>query len=121
MHVQHSNRIFKKSNHWFGKLSWGMAATAISFVVAISSAFAGEVDFEQCRQLFANGNPPILQHPETLQLNALCFSAFAVLHSGNSQSITLAQITKILEAEGVPQGDRVAVFDNDRYMRTVAV
>jgi len=86
MQAQHSNRIFKKSNHWLEKLSWGMVATAISFVIAISPAFADEVEFEQCRQLFANGNPPILQHPETLQIRALCFTSFAVLHSGNSRT-----------------------------------
>jgi hypothetical protein len=52
---------------------------------------------------------------------------YRLAHSGDwqlelrSQSITLAQIVNILETEGVPQGDRVAVFDNDRYMLTVAV
>lgn len=56
-------------------------ALALSF-----PTFAAQRDFEQCRQLFANGNPPVIQHQEELRPRALCFSAFAVLHSGKSRS-----------------------------------
>lgn len=49
-------------------------------------SFAAGGDFEQCRQVFANGTPPVIQHQEGLKPRALCFSAFAVLHSGKSRT-----------------------------------
>ena len=41
-------------------------------------------DFAACRQFFANGNPPVVS-PQ-LTDRALCFDAFAVLHSGQSKT-----------------------------------
>jgi hypothetical protein len=62
MQAQHAYLFHRKSSNWFGKFPRGVAVVAISFVIPITSAFAGEVDFEQCRRLFAHGNPPIIQH-----------------------------------------------------------
>ncbi|MCX7194234.1 MAG: DNA/RNA non-specific endonuclease [Proteobacteria bacterium] len=60
----------------FKKFALGIAVIAVSFGSAASD------DFKLCREVFANGNPPVMQHRETLQPRALCFSAFAVMHSG---------------------------------------
>jgi endonuclease G len=51
---------------------------------AFGTAFAG--DFSLCREDFANGIPPVIVHQEALQPRALCYSAFAVLHSGTSHT-----------------------------------
>lgn len=64
------------------KLGLGLAVVAISF----GNAFAASDDFKLCREVFANGNPPIIRHQEALQPRALCFNAFAVLHSGKSHT-----------------------------------
>lgn len=40
--------------------------------------------FSQCPQFFANGKPPVLN--EQPKLRALCYDAFAVLHSGQSKT-----------------------------------
>ena len=66
------------------KLQLGLAVVAISF--GISPAFAANDNFNLCREVFANGNPPVIRHQEALQPRALCFSAFAVLHSGRSRT-----------------------------------
>ncbi len=62
------------------KVGLGIAILAMSFGCAASE------DFKQCREVFANGNPPVIRHQETLQPRALCFNAFAVLHSGKSHT-----------------------------------
>jgi len=43
-------------------------------------------DFSECRQLFAQGKVPEIPKQEDLKPRALCFSAFAVLHSGRSRT-----------------------------------
>lgn len=48
---------------------------------AASSATQG---FAQCPQFFAQGTPPVL--PEQPQLRALCYDAFAILHSGQTRT-----------------------------------
>lgn len=59
---------------------------AILFGIAIAPAFATGRDFEQCLQLFANNTPPVIQHQVDLKPRALCFNAFAVMHSGRSHT-----------------------------------
>ena len=68
-----------------------MQRLLFAFVLAVSFAFAPPAsadphDFEQCRQLFADQSPPVLLQPKARQTRALCFSAFAVLHSGQSRT-----------------------------------
>ncbi|MCH8620232.1 DNA/RNA non-specific endonuclease [Undibacterium sp. TS12] len=43
-------------------------------------------DFAGCRQFFAEQKIPVLQHSTDMRPRALCFSAFAVLHSGRSHT-----------------------------------
>lgn len=59
---------------------------AAFFAVFLGSAFAAEGDFAQCRNIFANGSPPVIGHSEELKPRAICFSAFAVMHSGRSRT-----------------------------------
>lgn len=68
-------------------LEWAvLAVAAILLGIAASPVFADGENFDHCRQIFANGNPPVIQHQEKLRLRALCFGAFAVLHSGTSRT-----------------------------------
>ena len=53
---------------------------------AIGSAFAADTDFAECRQVFANGTPPVLPTTTGMKLRPLCFSSFAVMHSGKSRT-----------------------------------
>lgn len=51
--------------------------------VSVSTGHAAE-NFADCPQFFANGKPPVLKlHPTD---RALCYDAFAVLHSGESKT-----------------------------------
>jgi len=54
--------------------------------LATGTSIAAEKDFEQCRQFFPNGKPPIIRNVEKLQTRALCFDAFAILHSGKTHT-----------------------------------
>ena len=59
------------------------SAIAAVFLV-VSTASHATVDFSGCPQFFANAKPPILTtHPTD---RALCYDAFAVLHSGESKT-----------------------------------
>ena len=60
----------------------------VAFILgfAYNPAFSASNNFEQCLQVFANGNPPVVQNHNDLSPRALCFSGFAVLHSGKSHT-----------------------------------
>lgn len=61
---------------------WRMVVFA--FVIGISvSAQAG---FDECRQFFVNGKPPVMPTSALGKQRELCFDAFAVLHSGQSKT-----------------------------------
>ena len=51
-----------------------------------STALADANDFSQCRQYFANGKPPVIQHQQDMKPRALCFDSFAIFHSGKSHT-----------------------------------
>lgn len=53
---------------------------------SVGMAFSADGDFAQCSQVFANGKPPVLSARAEMLPRALCFSAFAVLHSGKSRT-----------------------------------
>jgi endonuclease G len=50
------------------------------------SAFSANKDFDQCREYFADNTLPVVQNQEELKPRALCFSGFAVMHSGKSHT-----------------------------------
>lgn len=58
------------------------AIAALFLVVATASHAA--VDFSDCPQFFANARPPVLAPRPTDR--ALCYDAFAILHSGESKT-----------------------------------
>ncbi len=58
---------------------------AASFVFS-SLASADQHDFEQCRQIFADQNPPVVLQAQARETRALCFASFAVLHSAQSRT-----------------------------------
>ncbi|MET3139347.1 endonuclease G [Undibacterium sp. GrIS 1.2] len=43
-------------------------------------------EFAECRQFFPRGQIPIVPNQASLQLRDLCFSSFAVMHSGRSRT-----------------------------------
>jgi hypothetical protein len=49
-------------------------------------AFAAE-DFAPCPHFFANGTPPVIEKRSTDR--ALCYEAFAILHSGKAKPLSL--------------------------------
>lgn len=55
-------------------------------VFAAGGVFAADGDFANCRDMFADKNPPVIHQSEELKPRALCFSSFAVLHSGRSRT-----------------------------------
>ena len=59
---------------------------AIIFLFICDVAYAGEIEFAQCRQFFANDCPPVVQSQLDMQSRALCFSGFALLYSGKSRT-----------------------------------
>lgn len=59
------------------------AATLYMALACITSSHAAE-DFAACRQFFADGKPPIVAPRPTQR--ALCYDAFAILHSGESKT-----------------------------------
>lgn len=61
-------------------------AVAAFIGITATSSIAASNDFNQCSQFFANNTPPVLQSQVELKPRALCFSSFAVLHSGKSRT-----------------------------------
>lgn len=60
-----------------------VAVLALTFA---TPTFAAQNDFDQCRNFFADSTPPVVQNQEGLKPRALCFSSFAVMHSGKSHT-----------------------------------
>ena len=59
----------------------------LSILAAASQATAqNTTDFSQCPNYFAKGEPPIIPSVQAWRPRALCFNAFAVLHSGQSRT-----------------------------------
>lgn len=50
------------------------------------SNFAFAENFEECRQFFAHTKIPVINNSQALMPRALCFSSFAILHSGISRT-----------------------------------
>ena len=82
-------------------------ALYLILVLVANSAFPSETDFGECRKFFASNTPPVLQHQEELQPRAICFGAFAVLHSGKSHTpvYVVERLTKeaLLASQNIPR------------------
>lgn len=57
-----------------------------SLLFLFSTNILAVQEFSECRHLFVNGSAPVMPPTPDLQLRALCFSSFAVLHSGKSRT-----------------------------------
>ena len=61
-------------------------------------------NFDSCQAQFANSKPPVIKDMQGRQARALCFSGFAVMHSGNTKTpIYVAEVlnrTRIQNAKG---------------------
>jgi endonuclease G len=53
---------------------------------SFSAALAADADFAECSYLFAHGKPPVMSASADMLARPLCFSAFAVMHSGKSRT-----------------------------------
>lgn len=80
---------------------------ALCYSAIVYSAFAADTDFAECRQYFANNTPPVIQNQEGQLPRALCFSGFAVLHSGKTH-------TPIYVAERLTKQALIASYDIPR-------
>lgn len=63
-----------------------IAGLAFALGIAASTSFASDNDFAPCRKLFADGRPPVIRQLEEPASRTLCFSSFAILHSGKSRT-----------------------------------
>ena len=75
----------------FCRLSCSSISMFKKILFALSFALILGVDveakeFAECRQLFPKGQIPLVPNQAALQLRDLCFSSFAVMHSGRSRT-----------------------------------
>ena len=59
-------------------------AFALISILAASTPSRAAEDFATCPQFFANSKPPVVAPRQTNR--ALCYDAFAILHSGESKT-----------------------------------
>jgi len=78
--------MLSQDDYRFGKVQRGMAIAAAAMWLVCVPAIADNQDFAQCQHLFLHDTLPITPHLADSKLRALCFSAFAVLHSGLSRT-----------------------------------
>lgn len=67
------------------KLVLGLAAAA-AICLGVTGPVQAATGFESCPQFFAKGAVPQVRNPKSLKPRALCFDAFAVLHSGTTKT-----------------------------------
>ncbi|MGO4308174.1 DNA/RNA non-specific endonuclease [Cupriavidus sp. RAF12] len=73
------------------------AAAAICF--SVIAPVQAATDFDRCPQFFAQGAVPQLRNGQSLKPRALCFEAFAALHSGTTK--TPVYVAERLNAEQI--------------------
>ncbi len=80
----------------------------IVFLLMADTAFAEGNNFAQCQQHFANGEPPLTHAQQDMKPRALCFDAFAILHSGKSRTpIYVAQrLNRAIVEKNISRSDR---------------
>ncbi|WP_232232469.1 DNA/RNA non-specific endonuclease [Cupriavidus sp. amp6] len=62
-----------------------LAATA-AFCLGVAGPAQAATEFDRCPQFFAQGSAPQVRNAQSLKPRALCFDAFAVLHSGTTKT-----------------------------------
>lgn len=71
----------RKTHHLFTA-----SLLSLSFTASTNETLAKSLDFRICPQFFVSGSAPIVPKANQLQPRALCYDAFAVLHSGQSKT-----------------------------------
>ncbi|MCY1276252.1 DNA/RNA non-specific endonuclease [compost metagenome] len=61
-------------------------AAAVVICLSVTTPVQAATDFDRCPQFFAQGAVPQLRNSKSLMPRALCFEAFAVLHSGTTKT-----------------------------------
>lgn len=93
-------------------------------LVSVSTSFAADDNFLQCREMFANNQPPILKNQD-MAPRALCYDSFAIMHSGKShtpiyvaQRVNKEQVeaqitraTRFFADSRLPQNERAELED----------
>lgn len=71
-------------------------------------------NFGECQSIFANGEPPRVPNPAARKARALCFSGFAVLHSGVTKTaIFSAEVINRQSVAAAGQEERTDFFFAD--------
>jgi len=93
-----------------------VAAAALYFVLGSTANTQAAEDFSACTQFFANGKPPVVAPQPTNR--ALCYDAFALLHSG--QSKTAVFVAEKLNRASIVDADekRTNRFFSDSRLRS---
>lgn len=93
-----------------------LAAASAALLLTWAATSQAAEDFSACTRFFANGQPPALAPSATHR--ALCYDAFAVLHSGESK--TAVFVAEKLNRAAVAEADekRTNRFFADARLRT---
>lgn len=90
-----------------------LTAAAIICLGATVSAQAA-TDFSRCPQFFAQGAAPQVRNSQSLNPRALCFQAFAVLHSGTTKTpVYVAERLNAQQVEDAQDEERTNRFFAD--------
>lgn len=85
-----------------------LAALLLASSFGVSAA--SQAEFRDCPQFFANRMAPVGSHLSALRPRALCYEAFAVLHSGTTKTpVYVAERlnrTQMLDAKGEKRRDK---------------
>ena len=83
---------------------------SLLFAVSLTASAANPTEFRDCPQFFASGKSPTAASFANLKPRALCFDAFAVLHSGTTKTpVFVAEKlnrAQLLEAKGEERHDK---------------
>lgn len=91
-------------------------STIFSFLLVFAvSSYASE-DFSNCPQFFADGKPPVVAFRPTNR--ALCYDAFAILHSGESKTPVFVAEKLTRESMADAQEQRTNKFFPDARLRS---
>ncbi|NOV24764.1 DNA/RNA non-specific endonuclease [Cupriavidus necator] len=74
-------------------------AAAAAICLGVTGPVQAATEFDRCPQFFAQGAVPQVRNAQSLKPRALCFEAFAVLHSGTTK--TPVYVAERLNAEQV--------------------
>jgi endonuclease G len=84
--------------------------STLLFAVSLTASAANPTDFRDCPQFFAAGKAPSAANLDSLRPRALCFDAFAVLHSGTTKTpVFVAEKlnrSQLLDAKGEERHDK---------------